>query len=503
MTQGLLLSERGSRTAGNLFFYGIAQVSSALLALVLVGVLSRALGAVGFGAFSFSFVVASFGALLADFGVGPWLTRAVAQYRGQAGWLLAEVLRLRALMVLVAGGLTLLLARLYLRDPSGLAGVAWMLVYVFLLGYVGVYEAVLMGKERADRAAVSMGVGKVLELSAVLGWCALGTPRGVAGAAAALAAACALRLVLVRAMARTVLRIGGEALADRAAALDADVAPVTRRMVIREALPFAAGLAVWTTYCKIDVLLLERLGTPAGLGLYTAAYRVLEALMLLPRTFAGVVYPVVSSAWSENTMTPMLLARPVRATTALALACSAGLWVLSPEIMRFLFGPSFVAGAGALHILGLALVPLFFNFALGVVLSATHRQGEWVKYLLMASVLNVTANLVLIPRLGFEGAAWATLASESFMLVILWVVVARRHGNPLPILWLARLVLAAMAMGFIVEHVPGALPIRVAVGLVSFLLMASLLRVILPSEWRALIDLTRRARRGRAHDPNV
>jgi O-antigen/teichoic acid export membrane protein len=500
VTQAPPISERGSRTAGNLLYYGFAQVSSALLALVLIGILSRALGTVGFGAFSFSFVAASFGALIADFGVGPWLTRAVAQYRGQVHWLLADALRLRALMVLVAGGLTLMLARLYLRDPSGLANVAWMLVYVFLLGYVGVYEAVLMGKERADRVALSMGIGKVLELAAVLGWFVLGSPRGVAGAAAALAAACALRLVMVRTMVRTVLRVGGEAPVDRAGAREAHVARAAFRKMIREALPFAAGSAAWTTYFKVDVLILDRLGTPGGLGLYTAAYRVLEALILLPRSVVGVMYPVVSAAWSQGTMTSSLLSRPARAITALSLACAAGIWALSPEIMRFLFGASFVAGSGALRILGFALVPLFLNSLLSMVLPGTHRQGEWVMFTLMALLVNVTANLILIPRAGFEGAAWATLLSESFTLVLVWVAVARRHGRLLPVVWLARALLAAAAMGFLIERIEWPFLARVAVGIGTFAVAASLLRVILSSDWKVAFELMGRIRNWRPGD---
>ena len=488
------LSERGSRTAVNLAYYGLAQVANAMLALVLVGLLSRALGTGGFGAFSFSFVVASFGALLADFGVGPWLTRAAAQYAGQATLLLSEAFRLRALTSVAAGALTLLLAGLYLHDAGRLSQVACMLAYVFLLGYVGVYEAMLMGKERADRAAISMGAGKVLELTAVLAWVATGAAGNVAGAAVALATATAARLLLVRAMTRGALRATGELPAGRPPARDPGLERDARRRMLREALPFAAGSVVWTTYFKVDVLILERLGTATGLGLYTAAYRVLEALVLFPRSVAGVVYPVVSAAWSQKTLTASLLSRPARALMALALACAAGIWVLSPGIMRFLFGPSFAGGAGALRVLGLALVPLFLNYLLGMVLSATHRQGTWLWLTLLGFVVNVAANLMLIPRLGFEGAAWATLASEGFMLLLLGVAVVPRHGRLLSFGWLARAAVAAAAMGVVVAYVPGPLAARIAAGAGAFLLLVAGLRVVLPADWKVALELARKAR---------
>lgn len=494
------LSERGSRTATNLFFYGVAQVASALLALVLVGVLSRALGAEGFGAFSFSFVVASLGALLADFGVGPWLTRATAQYSGQANLLLAVAFRLRVLTALAAGALTLLLAGLYLHEASRLAMVASMLVYVILLGYVGVYEAALMGKERGDRVAVSMAAGKVLELAAVFLWYRLSVAHTVAGAALVLALASALRLGLVRHLARSALRAAGEAPAAIGIGGDPEPQRAARRRMLREALPFAVGSLVWTAYFKVDVLILERLGTPAGLGLYTAAYRVLEALVLFPRSLAGVVYPVVSAAWAGGSLTASLLSRPARALAAIALACAAGTWVLAPEIMAVLFGTAFAGGAGALRVLGLAIVPLFLNYLLGMVLSGTHRQGRWVLFTALAFAVNVAANLALIPRLGFEGAAWATLVSEVFMLTLVSLAVVRRHGAVLSFGWLARAALAAAAMGAVVQYTPGPLAARVAVGVGAFGLFAAALRVIEPADTRAVLEVWRRAtaRRGRA-----
>lgn len=46
----------------------------------------------------------------------------------------------------------------------------------------------------------------------------------------------------------------------------------------------------------------------------------------------------------------------------------------------------------------------------------------------VASVLNVTLNLVLIPRLGFEGAALATVVAMTLWNVVLWAWASRQWG---------------------------------------------------------------------------
>jgi O-antigen/teichoic acid export membrane protein len=109
---------------------------------------------------------------------------------------------------------------------------------------------------------------------------------------------------------------------------------------------------------------------------------------------------------------------------------------------------------------------------------ATHRQNEWVALLGAALVVNVAANLVLIPRLDYPGAAWATLISEAFTLVIYALLVTRRHAAVLTPGWLIRALLAAGAMGVGVQLVPGPFFARIALGVALFAALSLLLGAV-------------------------
>lgn len=467
-------SARASRTAFHLGVYGAGQIGQALLAFFLVAVLARALGREGFGQFSLAFVIASLGALIADFGLGPWLTRAVAQDPAHSRELLHDVLRLRNRLVLLSWALTLPLSALFLHHAPLLAAVAVLLVYLTLSGFVVVYESLLIGRGFVERVTISIVGGKALELAAALLWLSSGRGARLTEVAGVLAAACAVRLAVVWRLARVALP------AERG---EPATVPPPRASLFPQAFPFALGAWLWTAYFRVDVLLLQRLSTAGALGLYSAAYRVIEALLLVPRTVVGVTYPAASAAWREGTLTPAVLARPGRLLALIALAAAGGLWALAPETMRFLFGRAFEDGAGALRILALVVPVLFLNQYLGMLLPATHRQNAWVALLGAALAVNVIANLVLIPRFDYRGAAFATLISECFTLVCYAVLVVRRHGWFLPPGWLLRTLGAAAAMAWAVSHVPGAFLLRVLAGVALFAALALLLRVVTASDW--------------------
>lgn len=467
------------RTTANLGLYSLSQVTNALLAIVLIGVITRQLGRSGFGEFSFLYVIAALASLLADFGLGPWLTRSVAEAPARSRALLGQALGLRALLTLAVGLAVLLPAALYLGQPDRLTGLAWMLAYTTGLGFVTILESFLMGHQRADRVALSVIGGKLLEMVSVLAVLqSAGTPT-VGNVAAALAAACALRVLGVWALTRL----------PAAGAGDSNTPGIRRQgavALLRQAAPFALAGVAWTTYSKVDVLILERFVHAEQLGLYTAGYRVLEALLLIPRSVVGVTFPVVSAAWAAHDRQLSLLRGPTRLLMAIGLATAAGLFVVAADLLAMLFGPQFREATAVVQILAATLPLLFLNQMLSMMLSATHRQGEWLGVLAGVLVLNVSANLLLIPRLGIVGAAWATLISELASLVILGLKLRGRHGRLLSPGWFIRSLIAALLMGVAVHYVPGGLAAQIPTGVLLFGGAALALGVVQREELTAL-----------------
>jgi O-antigen/teichoic acid export membrane protein len=119
-----------------------------------------------------------------------------------------------------------------------------------------------------------------------------------------------------------------------------------------------------------------------------------------------------------------------------------------------LFGPTYEPSAAASRILLPAAVFMFLSNFGETALACVIRWGTIVVVSTMALVVNVAVNLMVIPRLGFVGAAWATLVTEALYFlagaVALgiygyragWLVLAWRPvlatGAFAGVLWLAR-----------------------------------------------------------------
>jgi len=168
----------------------------------------------------------------------------------------------------------------------------------------------------------------------------------------------------------------------------------------------------------------------AELGRYALAYRF--AMMV-----NGLVGDSFAKSWTvslyRHTSDPGWREQFARVaayfTFAVALAGFA-IAVFGPELLRVMVPKSFFPPALLLPILVLAYVVRdvadFFRSLLLI-----NKRSVWVGNIaLAAAVLNLLANMLLIPAYGTYGAAWATLLTWSAYLVICWIAADREHRLP-------------------------------------------------------------------------
>lgn len=244
--------------------------------------------------------------------------------------------------------------------------------------------------------------------------------------------------------------------------LSARPEPALRRELLHYGLPLAAAFVLDYVVSTSDRLLLGALRSPADAGLYAPAYdmcqQALWALMMVVNLAA---YPLAIRAVEEGDIVGrdrhfrqhfLLLA-------GLGLPAAAGLGVLAPGLSGLL-GPRFAPAArDLLPIIAFAILlggfkSYYFDlsFQLG---RATRMQLVTVA---VAALVNLGLNLRLIPTLGLQGAAWATLAAYSIGLGL--SVVLGRRVLVLPIPWgdFFRVTLATAGMVLIL------LPLRNSAG---------------------------------------
>ncbi|MHB1712638.1 MAG: hypothetical protein ACYCV7_14780, partial [Acidimicrobiales bacterium] len=94
--------------------------------------------------------------------------------------------------------------------------------------------------------------------------------------------------------------------------------------------------------------------------------------------------------------------------------------VVAGPLVRILFGPQFGASAPVLEVLALVVPLRLVNSLLGTALTATDRQALRTRAVCAGAVLNLVANLALIPIFGYWGAVGSTLGTEAALGLLLF-----------------------------------------------------------------------------------
>ncbi|MGD0675038.1 MAG: oligosaccharide flippase family protein [Polyangiaceae bacterium] len=378
--------------------------------LVVVVALAPILGQAAFGRFVFASTVTALLALGTDLGLGVWTTRALARSRAQSdrpageGWKIVEVgLAIRSLAALpytcAVVAVALFAAHGEARTAMGLLGVG-----ALVNAFVDHFGAILRGYERfADEARLNAVRALLI---AVAGLATSVVARSLIGLCAGLTAAnlggFAYGVVMVeRLRANEVVRIVRPVL-DRAWA----------KTALHQSLPLWFAGLFSMLYFKVDTLFLRSMSGDAELGVYGAAFKLFEGVMVLPAVLLSVLFPRLARVHDDppaQRRLERLLGAVLLASGALVAAtCLA----FGAPLIRVVFGPGFGRAVPLLRILAVGVPLLFLNYGLTHFLVARDRgmMTQWFAFGMLG--LNVVLDIVLIPRAGGAGAAWATDITE-------------------------------------------------------------------------------------------
>ncbi len=186
--------------------------------------------------------------------------------------------------------------------------------------------------------------------------------------------------------------------------------------LLREGWPLlASGLAV-ALYMKIDLVMLGHLAGADAVGQYTAAVRLSELWHVAPMAISVSVFPALVRARDDGALgqglAPFMQAL-YDLMAVLGFVVAVPLSLLAKSATWAVYGAGYAESGPILaaHIWSLVFVCL--GLARGRWLVASHRTHLLLYTSLLGAGANVGLNLLLIPRYGAQGAAWAAVASQA------------------------------------------------------------------------------------------
>ena len=216
----------------------------------------------------------------------------------------------------------------------------------------------------------------------------------------------------------------------------------------RESFPLMLNHFLATVFFQVDIVILQALKGAAAVAQYGTAYKWLLAINIVPAFFTQALFPVISRQAKEDRAALSRSYRfGIKLLFALTLPLAVAFTVLAEPLTLILAGARYLPdGAIALQLMIWSIPIGWMNSLTQYALIALGLQRLITRAFAVAVAFNIAANLIFIPRYGFQAAAIATIASE-LALFLPFVYLLRRQLRDMrmaSLLWRPVIALAAM-----------------------------------------------------------
>lgn len=185
-------------------------------------------------------------------------------------------------------------------------------------------------------------------------------------------------------------------------------------------------------YLQVDKIMLKWLAPSiAQVSYYTYAENIVTIPLTLITMLSTVMMPRIANEFQKNNKDNIknMILKAGSISLAMAVPMMFGIATLAPRLIPWYLGDSFTPTVTAIIILSPIILTNSLSGILGSqYLTATNQMKLLLKAHLSAAVMNVCINAILIPHLGFIGAAIATVISSATAVSIQYYYVNRQIG---------------------------------------------------------------------------
>lgn len=194
--------------------------------------------------------------------------------------------------------------------------------------------------------------------------------------------------------------------------------------ILKESLPYGFLSILGLLYFRIDVLLISYIKGSFDTGIYGAAYKFLEAVIIIPSAFGASIFPMFSNLVNKSpSQTYKLYKKSLLMLFGISLIIAVIYQTLLPQVIS-LFLPQYKQALPVIRILSVTIPFLFMISVQANILFANRRfLKSLINMSIVNLVLNIALNLILIPKYSYFGAAIVTVISDIIGFLIFLVFI--------------------------------------------------------------------------------
>ncbi len=398
-----------AKIAYNTIIQIISKLASTGLALGAVAIMTRYLGQTGFGEYTTIITWLSFFAIFADLGLTLITAQSISKPNVNEEKILGNLFALRLVTAFFFLSLAPLFVLLMPYNTTVKQGVLITSLAFFFTALNQIMVGLFQKNLRMDKVSIAEIISRLVLIVLVV--LSVKQNLGLNGLLWATVIAAGVNFIFHFSFARQFCKIKPY--------FDLKYWII----IIKKSWPLALTIIFNLIYLKADMLLLSlikrptKIGIIAEVGIYGAAYKVIDVLITLPFIFSGIMLPLLTSYWTNNNKESFnkTLQKAFNILVIFAIPLIIGTQFVSQDIMALVAGKKFIDAGNILKILILAAGSIFFGNIFAHAIIAIDKQKKIISAYVFTAFSAVVGYYLFIPRYGYFGAAWVTVYSETFI----------------------------------------------------------------------------------------
>ena len=389
-----------SKIAYNTIIQLVGKIVSTILGLISLAMMARYLGQAGFGSYTTIITFVSFFAIIADLGLTLITVQMISLPGADEHKILNNLFGLRLISIIIFLGLAPVVAifspyPLYVKTGILIAALSFLFPALNQV-LIGLFQKRL----RMDKSVIAETLGRILLIGGI--YLAITTESGLNGILWATVISAGFNFLTAY------------LLATKFSLIKPAFDFALWREIIKKSWPLAVTIVLNLLYLKTDTLILSLIKSPGEVGLYGAAYRIIDVLTTLPFMFAGIILPILTSSWFEGRKEyfASVLQKSFDLMAIFSLPIIAGTLILARPLIVLVAGEDFADSGLILKILIFALVAIFLGCMFAHAVIAIGKQKKMIGPYIFVSLSAIILYLIFIPLFSYYGAAAVTIYSE-------------------------------------------------------------------------------------------
>ncbi len=466
------------KLAHNTIAQMIGKIVSTFLGLIAIGMLTRYLGQEQFGWYITAITFLQFVGILIDFGLIPVTAQMMSEPDFDKTKLFKNILAYRFFTALLFLGIAPLALFFFPYPTEVKIAISFLTISFLAIAMNQVLVGLYQTKMKMHIQAIGEVIGRIVLVAGLYFFIRQGS--GFLPLMGVVTSASVAYMIALLIRARKEISLGF--------AFDKKI----WRAITKKMWPIAIAIIFNVVYLKGDLLLLSLMREQTEVGIYGAAYRVIDILSQTAMMIMGVMLPLLAYSWSRNNKqnfahrlqlsfdTMMILAIPMVVGTAM----------LATPIMRIIGGEDFIASGRPLQILALAVFGVFIGSVFGHTAVAINKQKHVLWIYMSSAIITLIGYLIFIPIYGMYGAAWMTVFSEFYTGLLLFATIYYFVRQRIQLLSLIKIVISSLIMGLSIYYlISSSIFIIIPVAIIVYGIMLLITKTISKDTMREILVL--------------